>query len=414
MNLRPALIVFVVALLVRLGVVLFMLPQLRPDQNPDLYRELGRNMALGKGFVAAAPDGRELPDINRPPGYPAFLAGLMLIFGDRLGVLLAANCVLAAIGCALTVVMASRWLRPGAAMLAGLITALEPNSVMRSCLVMAEALFTLFLLVGVCALVWRREKNSAWCLCGVVWALATLCRAIGLWLPLVVLAVAFLWRMRWRPVALFLIGFLPLIGLWMARNASLTGHWFYSLSAQNSTVTGWAARLEAERTGVSTDVARARLLERTGSLEFFDGREAFEKTQREQAKVIYETLGAKPWRRLPEIVKGTAETLLGPGKRTLDAFLRDLQPTPRWRLMAGTGYMLALVVLAICGSIRHTRALAVVTVLVLYFLALSVCSEGNSRYRYPIIPLLSVLAVAACARTLEPGTDATKPLHHGN
>src|SRR5258708_37063753 len=110
MKLRPILVVFIGALLVRLSVVALLLPQLRPDQNPDFYRELGRNVALGKGFVAAAPDGRELPDINRPPGYPVFLAGLMLVAGDRLSVLLVANCVLAAIGCTLTVVLASRWL----------------------------------------------------------------------------------------------------------------------------------------------------------------------------------------------------------------------------------------------------------------------------------------------------------------
>jgi hypothetical protein len=77
MNLRQIIVVFVVALLVRLSVVMLMLPQLRPDQNPDYYRELGRNVALGKGFVATAPDGRELPDINRPPAYPVFLAGWM-------------------------------------------------------------------------------------------------------------------------------------------------------------------------------------------------------------------------------------------------------------------------------------------------------------------------------------------------
>ncbi len=58
MKLRPILIVFAVALLVRLTVVMFLLPQLRPDQNPDYYRELGRNVAAGKGFVAIAPSGR--------------------------------------------------------------------------------------------------------------------------------------------------------------------------------------------------------------------------------------------------------------------------------------------------------------------------------------------------------------------
>ena len=102
--------VFVVALAVRLSVLAVMLPQLKPDQNPDYYRELGRNILAGKGFVAAAPDGRELPNINRPPGYPLFLAGLMAVTGDRLGVLLAANCVLAALACGVTVVLAARWL----------------------------------------------------------------------------------------------------------------------------------------------------------------------------------------------------------------------------------------------------------------------------------------------------------------
>src|ERR1035438_1866960 len=245
MKLRPAILVFAVALLLRLSVVALLLPQLRPDQNPDYYRELGRNVALGKGFVAPPADGRELPDINRPPAYPVFLAGLITIFGDRLGVLLVANCTLAAIGCALTVILASRWLRPGGALIAGLLTAVDPNSVMRSCLVMTETLFTLFLLAGICLLVWRRDKNYAWWLCGALWALATLCRAVAMWLPLVALAAALLWRMRPRQVFFFLIGFLPLVGLWVGRNAALTGHCFFSTSGRNFMVT----RSEERRVG---------------------------------------------------------------------------------------------------------------------------------------------------------------------
>jgi len=414
MKLRPILIVFVVALLVRLGVVALLFPQLRPDQNPDFYRELGRNVALGKGFVAAAPDGRELPDINRPPAYPLFLAALMKIFGDRLGVLLVANCILASIGCALTVIVASRWLKPVGAMIAGLLTAVDPNSVVRSCLVMSEALFTFFLLAGICFLVWRREKNHAWWLCGVLWALATLCRAIAMWLPLVAVAAALLWRMRPRYVIFFLIGFLPLVGLWIGRNAMLTGHGFFSSSGRNFLVTGWAASLEAERTGVPVDVARDRLLARTGSIEFFDGRERFEKARQEQAKVLHETLGATPWRLTVRLVRGTGETLLGPGRRTLELFLREPKPAARWWQIPYTGMLLVLVALAICGAVRRWREFALLTILVMYFVALSVGPFGNSRFRYPIIPLLAILAVAACAKSNENTVDATKPFHNGN
>ena len=428
MNLRPAILVFVVALLVRLGVVALLLPQLRPDQNPDFYRELGRNVSLGKGFVATGADGRELPDINRPPGYPVFLASLMRIAGDRLSVLLVANCVLAALGCALTVILASRWLSSGSAMVAGLLTALDPNSVMRSCLVMTEAMFVLFLLAGICVLVWRRDKSWAWCLCGLLWALATLCRAIALWLPLVALLIlalsgvgvppANLCRDKFRrsvcSFIVFLIGFLPLIGLWVGRNDALTGHCFFSSSGRNFLVTGWAANLEAERTGVSMDVARERLLARTGSIEFFESRENFEKTQQEQAQVIHETLGAAPWRLAAHMVRGTGATLLGPGRRTLELFLRDPRPAARWWQIPYSGMLLILVALAVCGAVRRGREFALLTILVLYFVALSADPVGNSRFRYPIVPLLAILAVAAFPKTIKEPSNETEPLHHRN
>lgn len=403
---RTIFVVFVVALFVRLSGLLLLLPQLLPDQNPDYYRELGRNVASGKGFVAIAPDGRELPNINRPPAYPVFLAGLMKIFGDRLPVLLVANCVLAAIGCALTVVLASRWLKPGAAMIAGLLTVVEPNSVLRCGLVLTEPLFMLLFLSGFCVLVWQREKNYAWCLCGLFWGLATLCRAVALWLPLVAIAAAFLWRMRPRHIILFLIGFLPLIGLWIGRNAALTGHVFFSTSSKNVMVTGWAASLEAERTGISVDLAAKQLIARTGSIEFFEGHEAFEKTQQEQTKVVHEILGAQPGRLALKMIWGTAQTLVGPGGRMLETFLRDPRPTPRWWQILYMGMLLALLATAVCGAICHGRKLALLTILALYFVALSVGPFGNSRFRYPIIPLLAILAVASRAKPTESSADA--------
>ena len=386
--------VFVVALAVRLSVLAVMLPQLKPDQNPDYYRELGRNILAGKGFVAAAPDGRELPNINRPPGYPLFLAGLMAVTGDRLGVLLAANCVLAALACGVTVVLAARWLPWRGAAIAGLIAALDPNSVLRCCLVMTEMLFTLLVLAGVCVLVWRREKTWAWGLVGVLWGLAALCRAIAVMLPLVAVAAALLWRVRWRTVGLLLVGFAPLIGLWMARNAAVTGQWFYSSSGQWFLVSGWAANEEARQTGVPVEVVQERLLARMGTMEFFGGPEQYAHMQRARREVVGATVRAAPWRLACNLARGVGQTLLGPGRRNLEKFVREPRPARGWWPPVYTGLLAVLLLAAAWGAVWSWRQTGLLVVLAAYFVLLSATPLGNSRFRYPAVPMLAVLAVA--------------------
>jgi CHASE2 domain-containing sensor protein len=114
------------------------------------------------------------------------------------------------------------------------------------------------------------------------------------------------------------------------------------------------------------------------------------------------------------MVWGTGQTLVGPGGRMLEAFLRDSKPTPRWWQISYMGMLLILVVSAVCGAVRRGREIALLTILVLYFVALSAGPFGNSRFRYPIIPLLAILAVAACAKTNKDLSDATESLHHGH
>ena len=75
---------------------------------------------------------------------------------------------------------------------------------------------------------------------------------------------------------------------------------------------------------------------------------------------------------------------------------------------------LILVSAAVCGAVRRGREVALLTILVLYFVALSAGPFGNSRFRYPIIPLLAVLAVAACTHTKKDPLDATESLHYRN
>ncbi len=147
-------LIFFVAVTVRLATLAVFLPKLKPDVDMDSLRSLARNVAAGRGFLAISPDGRELPNVGRTPLYPLFLAALMKLGGDRLGVFLAVQCVLWGIICALTVILAARWLSWNAAAWAGLIVALDPNCVTRAIDLRTETLFTLLLLAGVCLIIW--------------------------------------------------------------------------------------------------------------------------------------------------------------------------------------------------------------------------------------------------------------------
>ena len=127
-----------------------------------------------------------------------------------------------------------------------------------------------------------------------------------------------------------------------------------------------------------------------------------------------ETVGARPLRFAVKLVSGTAQTLIGPGGRMLEAFLREPRPAPRWWQIIFMLILLVFVSLAACGAVWRRRELAFLTIVVLYFVALSVGPFGNSRFRYPIIPLLAILAVAAFPKTIKDPLNEKEPLHHGN
>ena len=121
--------VFLIALAIRLIALAHVLPTLRPDVDLDSYHSLARSLAGGKGFVAVATSGHELPNVARTPVYPLFLAGLICVGGDRLGLFLVVQCALGALTCVLTFLIATRWLRPWLSTLAGFLVAVDPNSI---------------------------------------------------------------------------------------------------------------------------------------------------------------------------------------------------------------------------------------------------------------------------------------------
>jgi hypothetical protein len=394
--------VFSIALAVRLVVVALVLPELKSDSNPDYYRELGRNILAGKGFVAVAPSGITLPNLDRVPGYPAFLAGMMVLAGDRLVVLLAANCILAALICVLVTMWASRWLSTGASFAAGLICALEPNSALRCAMPMTEQLFTLVLVGGACLLSWHPTKRWVWLAAGLCWGVAALTRPIGLWLWVVVLVAAFACSHSVRRgavlFALFLSVFLPLTGCWMIRNYRVTGHWFYSTSSIYYRVVMWAGRMEARRTGDPLEIVHKRLLARTGEIQFYEGPSQIAKMLHEQGSVMKESCWSSPMIFLAESVKGLGATLFGPGRQTLHSMLIHPSIPSRWWPVVYSSFLVVFVIAAIAGAAICWRRLWFVVLLAFYFIVLSTGPIGHSRLRYPMIPMFAILAVAGLSR----------------
>jgi MFS family permease len=393
--------IFTVALAARLICLAWWMPKLNPDVDMDSHRSLARNLAAGKGFIAVAPNGRELPNVGRTPLYPLFLAGLAKLGGDRLGVFLAVQCILWGAICLLTTLLASRWLPWNAAIAAGLLVAFDPNAVVRGLDLRTETLFTLLLLSGTCVLAWRNRRPWGWLWTGVLWSLTSLCRPIAVWLWGIALILAIAWRARVACLTMFLVGFLPLLGLWAARNAAVTGRWFFSTNATDNLLESWAAGVEAKQRGVDVAVVQKQLQANIGTVEFFDNRESFEHRLQESRRTSRQILLSAPRLTVQEAALGWGKLLLGPGQRTLEPSLRQPEPPSLWWPPLYSIALGVALILGVAGLWKLGRSALLPGILLLYFVALAGGPVSYSRYRVPITPLLALLAVAGVCPSRE-------------
>jgi 4-amino-4-deoxy-L-arabinose transferase-like glycosyltransferase len=377
------------ALGVRLLTLAWVFPNVRSDVDRDDYRQLAGHLIAGRGFVSADATGQPRPNLARTPVYPIFVAAT----GNRLLGILLAQCVLAAGTAALTVRLAAHFLPLRYAGLAGGLVALDLNSILRTCDVLTEILFTGLLVAGLCLLALHRERTIRWWWAGLLFALAALCRpiAVGLWG--IVLFVAPTWR--WR--AAFLAGFLPLVLGWAARNHAVTGHWFVATMADYNLLLYRAAGITAANTGQPLAAVQRDYLERHGNLQYFHDRATFEQSRAAYRAVSYEVLSASAPVALQQMGTGWLKIMFGPGAQAL----HNLQCEPRslpapvqiaYVGLLATGWALTGVALILDG--RRWWWLGLVTG---YFIFLAGGPEANSRFRTVITPAWAILAVAGAA-----------------
>lgn len=241
-NFKPWIILFIVALLLRIGMLIYWEHRVGPDKfyfgDSDTYWQLGKAIATGQPYSYG--DAR----IHRMPGCPVLLAPLFLLFGDNLPHWIArAENVL--IGC--LTVFAVAWLADilfcdkKIALLAGWITAVDPLNIVMSVLILSEAPFCLFMVLQL--VFWikalRSNEKTVWSnivLSGLFAAATVYCRPSWIYfVPFAALIGVSLSFRNFKPILISGILITTILALclspWWYRNYRITGH-FVSTTLQ--------------------------------------------------------------------------------------------------------------------------------------------------------------------------------------
>lgn len=137
---RDTLLVAVVALLARIGIVIWAANRIPPTADGDFYHVIGTRISQGLGYTWLWPDGVVTYAAHYPVGYPAMLGGLYSVFGDHAWVGMTANAVLGALTAAGCHVLAKSMTTPRWALVAGLSVALHVAHVPYTAALMTEIL----------------------------------------------------------------------------------------------------------------------------------------------------------------------------------------------------------------------------------------------------------------------------------
>ncbi len=414
---------------------------LEPDSQE--YLDAGRAL-LENGRFSLSPEHADIPQLRRTPGYPLFIAGIYAIFGENNLILILAQISISLLTFLCVYHIARLLWNARIALLASVLLSCDLASHINAQQVLTDTLFTsvltLALLVALLAL--RSTSRSSLILgsvFGFLLSISTFIRPVAYYLFFPAIAFLFWhWKRqcRWSyatilsGVCCMTLAWGSLIWNWQIRNYSLCG------SAEISHVTGsnllfyCGASLLARHEGMTFEHAQR-------TVGFYDYTTRFPETQAWsvcQLDQRWKREGLQLIRQYPrEFVRrqlqGFLTIMLGIGEQTALRFLgisetsagpiRDVFVVSReiyqtvWLLKHpvlvgicwGTG--LALLVCYLCVGVSlsalirsnisssfHQQSHLLLWMVLLCLLMLSVFSgaEGYSRFRIPIMPIISVYA----------------------
>lgn len=237
---RKWLLIFAVAAVVR-G-LLFLQVMDRPEVifQPDSRMYAGLAEGIRQHGILCYPGSPGEPDMERMPGYPAFLAVILFLTGGSFLAVIGVQALLDSLSCVLVGVLGERvW--SGAGLLSGILTAVNVNMITYAHFVLNDSVFLFLFLLAVLGVL-RFMQEPGWKLgvaAGALLGVATLVRPVLFYFPLFLLP--FLWaHLVWgkgvSPIRsaghVLVVGvlFAMLLVPWLARNQALGGR--FQLTAQ--------------------------------------------------------------------------------------------------------------------------------------------------------------------------------------
>jgi len=372
-----------------------------------------------------------------PPGYPAVLAPFLWL-AEQTGVASPAftaalvNAAAGTVTVALTALVARRWIGPRAVRPAAWLVALCPALIYWTATAHTETVFTtvLLALVILASRVADHPSTRGWVLVGLLFGAAFLIRSPALVAlavpPLALRAGGASWRSAGRATGVVVASSLVLLVPWMIRNGTQVGVWSPA-STNNAAAACFGHHDEAEASWEASlaspelqqdcygdgspfdDERLAAVYAETGS----GGQQEF--SGPDEPRWYRETmLDAVSW----AITHPVEEVGLSVGKvwqtwafegRVVDGARNYAEPrwagrahdplglaAVGWTWVVGVAALVALVVVPACR-----KATVVWVPVVLYTLAI-VGGIAEPHYRYPVVPLVAVLAAGLAERRRAP------------
>ncbi len=402
-------------------------PHAERSRTPDSSTYEGAARALlVHGRFSAGPDVVE-PETRRTPGYPALIA-LVYAVSDDPRALIGVQILLSVATVGAVWLLARQLWDRHVALVAGLLLATDPPSLVASQLVLTEVVFTFVLSVGLVAgtKLWLRRGAEARhaLLLGTTLAVAALVRPIAYYLAPLAALQALVWpRKRSGPrrwvLAALVTPWIVLVGGWQLRNGLLTGRFEFSRSESRYLLLARGADIVAQRDGINVEEARRRLEDSLWQGPDASRPEAAETYRRHAWTLIRQ----HPWLFLRTELRWAPKLMLGTGAAGL---LWYAAPQARGASPNAPGPAASGIVQALAGlhllvlyaglaaglwQLRnepaeswpcHTFLLSVVV----YFVLLSSGPHAYTRFRVPFVPLLALYAASGIKFILPPPADA--------
>ncbi len=399
-----AVVVFILALAVRVAYNLTIAANYTPTSDAHEYDQLARNLLQWHCYCIFVPGHATT---YRPPVFPLFLAGVYLLSGASTLAGRLALSVVGAVTCVLVNVLARDLFGRRTGLLAGVIAATYPQLFVYDAWLYSESL-AICLFAASCLTMMRaiqRPPGWRWLLVGVLLGLTALVRPNGIYALLAVLAwalLAVLARSITRKqaiigVVLIALGCLVVMAPWTIRNAVVTDGAFVPISTGSGIVLAGAYndRAASEPAYVGSWINPLGVPADHAVLRQFPPEcwSTCEVARDQAARNLGLAWAVSHLQRLPALVWQRMLRFWTPALPPIEGGL----PIPLWPYLAGA-YPAAIICLALAGLFR-LKGRDLVALLPCLFAATVVLGGmlfyGSVRLRAPLEPFLVVLASGA-------------------